>query len=38
MNIPYGQGVQGGLSIPAKPGTYTVFFNGITGHYNFIKK
>jgi hypothetical protein len=30
--------VQGGLNIPAKAGTYTVFFNDISGQYHFIKK
>ena len=37
-DFPYGTGVTGGMNIPAKPGTYTVFFNDITGQYNFIKK
>lgn len=36
--FPYGIGVQNGLNIPVKAGTYDVFFNDITGHYNFIKK
>ena len=36
--FPYGIGVQGGLNIPVKAGTYNVFFNDITGHYNFIRK
>ncbi|MBR5726549.1 MAG: leucine-rich repeat protein [Muribaculaceae bacterium] len=36
--FPYGQGVQGGMNIPAKAGTYIVFFNDLTGHYNFIAK
>lgn len=35
--FPYGCGVQGGPNIPATPGTYKVFFNDITGLYNFIK-
>ena len=37
-DFPYGKGVQDGLNIPAKVGTYIVFFNDITGQYNFIKK
>ncbi len=37
-DFPYGQGLQDGLNIPSQPGTYTVFFNDITGQYNFIKK
>ena len=36
--FPYGTGVQDGLNIPAKAGTYTVFFNDISGQYHFIKK
>ena len=37
-SFPYGTGINGGLNIPANKGTYTVFFNDITGQYNFIKK
>jgi hypothetical protein len=37
-DFPYGTGVQGGLNIPVKVGTYKVFFNDITGQYNFIEK
>ena len=36
--FPYGIGVQNGLNIPVKAGTYDVFFNDLTGHYNFIKR
>ena len=36
--FPYGQGLQGGQNILTKVGTYYVFFNDITGQYNFIKK
>lgn len=36
--FPYGQGLQDGQNIPGQPGTYTVFFNDITGQYHFIKK
>ena len=35
--FPYGCGEQSGPNIPATPGTYKVFFNDITGQYNFIK-
>ena len=35
--FPYGTGVNGGMNIPVKVGTYKVFFNDITGQYNFIK-
>lgn len=37
-DFPYGQGLQNGVNIPGQSGTYTVFFNDITGQYNFIKK
>lgn len=37
-DFPYGTGVNGGYNIPAKAGTYKVFFNDITGQYNFIAK
>ena len=36
--FPYGAGVGGGANIPAKAGTYTVYFNDITGQYMFIEK
>lgn len=36
-DFPYGTGVHNGENIPAKVGTYKVFFNDITGLYNFIK-
>ncbi|MGI6223672.1 MAG: SusE domain-containing protein [Prevotella sp.] len=32
----YGTGIAGGSNIPAKAGSYKVFFNDITGQYNFI--
>ena len=35
---PYGTGLQGGSNIPAKAGSYKVFFNDITGQYNFLEK
>lgn len=35
-SFPYGTGVIGGGNIQSKAGTYTVFFNDITGQYNFI--
>jgi hypothetical protein len=35
-DFPYGTGVSGGANIPATAGTYKVFFNDITGQYNFI--
>jgi hypothetical protein len=35
--FPFGTGVQSGPNIPMKAGTYDVFFNDITGLYNFIK-
>ena len=37
-DFPYGTGVQNGSNIPVQSGTYKVFFNDITGNYNFIKK
>lgn len=36
--FPFGRGVQGGVNIPVKAGTYDVYFNDITGNFNFIKK
>lgn len=35
-DFPFGTGVAGGANIPYKAGTYLVFFNDITGQYNFI--
>jgi hypothetical protein len=32
----YGTGIAGGSNIPAVAGSYKVFFNDITGQYNFI--
>jgi hypothetical protein len=37
-DFPYGTGTQGGANISAKAGSYKVFFNDITGQYNFISK
>lgn len=34
--FPYGTGVQDGANITAKAGSYTVFFNDITGQYVFL--
>ncbi len=36
--FPYGTGVMYGDNIPATSGTYTVFFNDVTGQFHFIKK
>lgn len=36
--FPYGIATPGGPNIPAKAGTYVVFFNDIDGTYSFIKK
>lgn len=36
--FPYGLARPGGSNIPAKAGTYMVFFNDIDGSYTFIKK
>jgi len=36
VDFPYGTGVQGGSNIPVVAGTYNVFFNDITGYYNFV--
>lgn len=36
--FPYGIATPGGKNIPAKAGTYMVFFNDIDGSYTFIKK
>ena len=34
--FPWGRGTQGGQNIPVKAGTYNVYFNDITGDFNFI--
>lgn len=34
--FPYGTGTQGGPNIPFEAGSYTVFFNDISGQYYFI--
>ena len=34
--FPWGRGVQGGQNVPVKAGTYDVYFNDITGDFNFI--
>jgi len=34
--FPYGIGEQNGSNIPVLAGTYNVFFNDLTGYYNFI--
>jgi GH18 family chitinase len=36
--FPFGQGELNGPNIPVAAGTYDVYFNDITGDYNFIKK
>ena len=36
ISFPYGTGVFNGYNIPVSAGTYDVFFNDITGQYNFI--
>ena len=36
--FPWGRGVQNGLNVPVKEGIYDVYFNDITGDYNFIRK
>lgn len=36
--FPFGTGLASGSNIPAKAGSYKVFFNDITGQYNFIEK
>lgn len=38
LEFPYGIGLTDGRNIPVKAGTYDIFFNDITGHYNFIRK
>lgn len=37
-SFPFGMGTQGGADIPVAKGSYKVFFNDITGDYNFILK
>ena len=34
--FPWGRGVQDGMNVPVKKGTYDVYFNDITGDFNFI--
>ena len=34
--FPYGEGVNGGVNLPVKAGSYTIFLNDITGQYMFI--
>lgn len=36
--FPYGRGERDGANIPVEAGTYDVYFNDITGDFNFIKK
>ena len=36
--FPHGKGLLNGANIPVKAGTYDVYFNDLTGNYNFIKK
>ncbi len=36
MEFPWGRGVQNGMNVPVKKGTYDVYFNDITGDFNFI--
>ena len=36
--FPWGRGVMNGPNVPAEKGTYDVYFNDITGDYNFISK
>lgn len=36
--FPYGLGINGGDNIMYKKGTYTVYFNDITGQYSFVKQ
>lgn len=38
VTSPYGQGVANGPNIHVKAGTYDVYFNDITGAYNFVEK
>ena len=38
ISFPYGRGLQNGGNVPVKKGTYDVFFNDITGDFNFIEK
>ena len=36
--FPYGTGIPYGMNIPVVAGTYDIFFNDITGQFNFISK
>ena len=36
--FPYGRGERNGANVPVQAGTYDVYFNDITGDFNFIKK
>ena len=36
--FPYGKGLHNGANIPVEAGTYDVYFNDLTGNYNFMKK
>ncbi|MCR5077762.1 MAG: SusF/SusE family outer membrane protein [Prevotella sp.] len=38
VDFPYGVGTNGGKNILYKKGTYSVYFNDITGQYTFIKQ
>ena len=38
LEFPWGRGVQNGMNVPVKEGIYDVYFNDITGDYNFIRK
>jgi len=37
-DFPWGIGQHSGDNIPVKKGTYDIYFNDITGQYNFIRK
>lgn len=36
--FPFGRGERDGYNVPIEAGTYDVYFNDITGDFNFIKK
>ena len=36
--FPWGRSVLNGMNVPVKEGIYDVYFNDITGDYNFIRK
>ena len=38
IQFPWGRGVQNGPNVPVKEGIYDVYFNDITGDFNFIRK